>query len=121
MLKKNFLQTKRKGTKKCPFFSFASSNSYMTWSARLVSLKVCVGFSIINFLLFLLKFKFLFNKNHGRFDIETSYFLSKTHTFTPRPQITKLQQNVLKFNDILLSWSSLHLENRNFENVSFSQ
>ena len=53
-----------------------------------------------------------------------------THSFAPRPLISKLQQKVLKFNDICVSWSSpktdletnfLNLENRNFENVSFSQ
>ena len=52
-----------------------------------------------------------------------------THSFAPRPLI-KLQQEVLKFNDICVSWSSpkadlernfLNLENRSFENVSFSQ
>ena len=44
--------------------------------------------------------------------------------------IFKLQQEVLKFNDICVSWSSpktdlvtnlLNLENRSLENVSFSQ
>ena len=52
------------------------------------------------------------------------------HSFAPRPLIFKLQQEVLKFNDIYMSWSSrktdletnfLNLENRSFENVSFSQ
>ena len=51
-----------------------------------------------------------------------------THSFAPRPLIFKLQQEVLKFNDICVSWSStktdlernfLGLENRSFENVSF--
>ena len=53
-----------------------------------------------------------------------------THSFAPRPLIFKLQQEVLKFNDICVSWSSpktdlvtnlLNLENRSLENVSFSQ
>ena len=53
-----------------------------------------------------------------------------THSFAPRPLILKLQQEVLKFNDICVSSSSpktdlganfLNLENRSFENVSFSQ
>ena len=53
-----------------------------------------------------------------------------TYSYAPRPLIFKLQQEVLKFNDICLSWSSaktdlersfLNLENRSFENVSFSQ
>ena len=49
-----------------------------------------------------------------------------THSFAPRPLIFKLQQEVLKFNDICVSWSSrktdlvidLNAENRSFENVS---
>ena len=55
---------------------------------------------------------------------------SHTHSFVPRPLIFKLQQVVLNFDDICVSWSSpktdletsfLNLENRSFENVSFSQ
>ena len=58
---------------------------------------------------------------HGLFDFKT---------FAARPLIFRLQQEVLKFNDICVSWSSpktnlvtnfLSLENRSFENVSFSQ
>ena len=53
-----------------------------------------------------------------------------TYSFAPRPRVFKFQQEVLKFNDICVSWSSpkanldkkiLNLENRSFENVSFSQ
>ena len=52
--------------------------------------------------------------------------IEKPHTVL----IFKLQQEVLKFNEICVSWSSsktdlvrnfLNLENRSFENVSFSQ
>ena len=52
------------------------------------------------------------------------------HSFAPRPLIFKLQEEVLKFNDICGSWNSpktdlitdfLNLENGSFENVSFSQ
>ena len=52
------------------------------------------------------------------------------HSFAPRPLIFKFQEEVLKFNDICVSWSSpktdlvtnfLNLENRSFENISFSQ
>ena len=51
-----------------------------------------------------------------------------THSFAPRPLIFKLQQEVLKFDDICVNWSSpktdletnfLNLENRSFESVSF--
>ena len=50
-----------------------------------------------------------------------------THSFAPRPLISKLQQEVLQFNDICVSWSSpktdlvinfLNPENWRFENVS---
>ena len=50
-----------------------------------------------------------------------------THSFSSRPLIFKLQQEVLKFNDNCVSWSYprtdlatnlLNLENRNFENVT---
>ena len=57
--------------KKCPLFSFASSNSslicdsYISWSTRFVSLKLCVVFSIFDSVSLLLKFTFLFNKMHG--------------------------------------------------------
>ena len=52
-----------------------------------------------------------------------------THNFAPRPLIFKLKQEILRFNDICVSWSSpetdqetnlLNLENRSFENDSFS-
>ena len=36
-------------------------NSYVRWSARFISLKLCVGFSIFDSVLFLWKFIFLFN------------------------------------------------------------
>ena len=51
-----------------------------------------------------------------------------THSFAPRPLIFKLQQEVLKFNDICVSWSSpktdlvtnfLNLENRNIGSFNF--
>ena len=53
-----------------------------------------------------------------------------THSFAPRPLIFKLQQEVLKFDDICISWSSpktdpetifLNLENRSFGNFSYFQ
>ena len=49
-----------------------------------------------------------------------------THSLAPRPLIFKLQEKVLKFNDISVSWKTdmvtnfLNLKNRCFENVSFS-
>ena len=46
-------------------------NSYTSWNSTFISLKGCVWFSIFNFVSFLLKFIFLFNKKHGVFDFKT--------------------------------------------------
>ena len=57
--------------------------------------------------------------------------IKRLHTILrPDLSIFKLQQDVLNFSDICVSWNSpktdlvtnfLNLENRSFENVSFSQ
>ena len=110
-------------------------NSCMSWSTRLISLKLCVGFSIFDSVLFLLKFVFLFNKMLGFFHFKNLIIhfkikvTEKTHTVL-LPDLWFLQQQVLKFNDVRVSCSSpktdlvtnfLNLENRSFENVDFSQ
>ena len=46
----------------------------MSWSTKFDSLKLCVGFSILDFASFLLKFIFLFNKKHGLFGFKISSF-----------------------------------------------
>ena len=51
---------------------FLICDFYMGWSTRFVSLKMCVGFSIFDSVLFLLKFIFLLNKMHGVFHFKTS-------------------------------------------------
>ena len=140
---KKFPSDKINGYKKCLFFSFASSNSsvillicgfYMSWSTSFVSVKMCVGLSIFDFVSPLLKFKFFVQQNawtltlkrHNSLQNENNW--KATHSIASRPLIFKLQQ-VLKFNNICVSYSSpktdlvtnfLDLENRNFENVSFS-
>ena len=79
-------------------------DSYM-WRTRFVSLKLCVGLSIFDSVSFLLKFSFLFNKKHGPLDFNRK----AKHTFALfklRPLIFKLQQQVLKFNDICVNWTS---------------
>ena len=67
-------------------------------------------------------------KRHNSFQNQNNR--EATHSFAHRPLVFKLQQEVSKFNVICVSWSSpktdletncLHLENRSFENVSFSQ
>ena len=45
----------------------------MSWSTSFVSLKLGVGFSIFDSVLFLLKFLFLFNKMDGLFDFKNFY------------------------------------------------
>ena len=67
-------------------------------------------------------------KHHNSFQNKNNR--KATHSFAPRPLIFNLQQEVLKFNDICISWSSaktdlatnfLNLGNESFENVSFTQ
>ena len=92
--------------------------------------KMCVGFYIFNSVSFLLKFIFLFNKTHGLLEKPHKTHRKATYGFAPRLLLFKLQQEVFKSSDIYASWSSpktelvkksLNLENRCFENVSFSQ
>ena len=122
MLKIFFGQNKR--YKKCPLFSFASSNSWRFSFLFAIFIrakaqcsfhlsKLCLGFSIFDSVLFLLlNVIFLFNKKYGLFDFKTSNSLQNqnnrkvTHTFPSRPLIFRLQQEVLKFSDICVSWSS---------------
>ena len=51
---------------------FLICGCYMSWSVRFISLKLCVGCSVFNFVSFLFKFIFLFNKMNGLFDFKTS-------------------------------------------------
>ena len=71
---------------------------------------------------------YLTSKRHNSFHNQSNR--KAAHTFSPMPLILKLQQEVLKFSDICMSWSSpkthletnsFNLENQIFENVSFSQ
>ena len=104
----------------------------MSWSTKFLSLKVFVGFFIFYSVSFLLKFTFLFNKKGGFFDFKLHYSFQNqnnrkaTLAFAPRPLIFKLQQEVLKFSDTCVSWSSpktdlvayfLNPKNQSFENV----
>ena len=128
---------------------FLIRDSYMSWNLRFVSLKVWVGFSIFNSVLFLLKSIFLFNKKAWTLwlqeviTLQTHYVHSTlktrvvfvgysfqnynkgkaTHTFGPRPLIFKLQQEDLKFNDVSVSWNSpktdVETNFLNLENQSF--
>ena len=87
-------------------------DSYMSWSTRFVSLKLCVGSFIFDSVSFLLSLyfcstkclDFLTLKPHNSFQNWNNRKIK--HNFAPRPLIFKLQQEVLKFNDICVSWSS---------------
>ena len=48
--------------------------SYMSWSTRFLYLKLDVGFSICDYVSFLLKFIFLRNKMHGLSDFKRRIF-----------------------------------------------
>ena len=67
-------------------------------------------------------------KRHNSFQNENNR--TATHSFAPRTLNFKLQQEVLKLNDIYMSWSFpkidlvsnfVNFENQSFENVRFSQ
>ena len=80
-VKKNFLRTNETVQKMRSFFFrelqriivlLLICDSYISWSTKFVSLKMFVGFYIFDYISFLLKFIFLFNKLHGLFGFETS-------------------------------------------------
>ena len=52
-----------------PNSSFLTGDSYMSWSTKFFSLKICVGFSIFDSVLILLNFIFLFNQKHLKIKI----------------------------------------------------
>ena len=90
---------------------FLICNSFMSWSTSFVSLKLCVGFSMLlkfYYSVFIKVYIFV-QQTHELFDFKTSQLLSilkDTHSFASRRLIFKLQQEVLKLNDICVSWSS---------------
>ena len=59
-------------------------NSYLSQSARFVSLKVCERFSIFDSVSFLLRSLFLFNRKYGLFDsFQIKNDRKAEHTFAP--------------------------------------
>ena len=81
----------------------------MSWSTRFASLKLWVGFSIFDSVLFLLKFMFLFYKMHGLFDFKIPFkikIIKKPHTVLLSDLWFFNCNKVLKFSDICESWSS---------------
>ena len=97
----------------CPsFFFFLNCHYYIKRSTRGVSLKVYVGFSISDSFLFLLKFTFLFNKKLGLFFWNAIIpfkikITEKAHTILlPDCWFFNLEQKILNFSNIWVSWSS---------------
>ena len=105
----------------------------MSLSTRFVSPKLC-GIFHFRFCFVLIKVYIFVQqksidsltlKRHNSFQNENNR--KTTHYFSPRPLIFTLQQEVLEFNDICVSWSSaktdlvtkaLNPENRCYENIS---
>ena len=110
-------------------------DSYLNWSTRLISLKMCVEFSIFDSASFLLKLMFLFNKKHWLFSFLIITFkiktVEKTSSFTSRTMIFRLQEEIANLiKSAWVGWSSpktdpktnfLNLENWSFEYLTFSQ
>ena len=113
--------SKISGTKNASFFLRAPTHYIFTFNLRFLyklkhklrlSKTVC-GISHFDPIPFFLKFIFLFNmdsltlKRYDSFQNENNR--KATHSFPPRSLIFKLEQEVLKFNDIFVSWSSAKL------------
>ena len=80
---------------------FLICDSYMSWSTRFLSIKLCIGFSIFDSVSFLLKFKFLFKcmdfltlQCHNSFQKYNNR--KATHSFAPKLLIFKLSPNTSK-------------------------
>ena len=75
------------------YFELAILISYISWSKKLISLKLCVGFSVFESVSFLLKFIFFMNsltlKRHNPWKTK---ILKMPNSFAPRPLISNLQQ-----------------------------
>ena len=116
--------------KKCPLFSFVSSNSSQFYFAILVwaeaqwfvSLKLCVRFFNFDSVSFLLKFTFICSIKYM-----DSLTLKRHNSF--KIKIIEKPMTVL-LPDLYVSWNSLKtdlktnflsLENSSFENLTFSQ
>ena len=104
------------------FLSRAPTHDNVTYNLRflyelqhnVVFLKLCVGFYIFDSVFLFdqgLHFRstkcmdFLTLKRHNSFQNQINR--KATHRFAPKSLIFKLQQEVLKFNDTYVSWSSL--------------
>ena len=81
-------------------------DSYMCWSTRFVSLKLCVGFSVFDSDSFLLKFIFLFNKMHGLKNVIIPFkikVIEKLHTVL-LPDLWFLSCNKKFENSMISAW-----------------
>ena len=106
---KNFLQKKINGTKNALFFrSRAPAHHSFTFNLRfLYELKHKVRVSETVCGIFHFRFRFVFIKVYIFPSVQNQNNRKATHRFALKPLIFKLQLEVLKFNDIYVSWSSL--------------
>ena len=87
-------------------------DSYMSWSTRFVSLKLCVEFSIFDSVpfLFYVSLNFCSRKCINSLTLQCQNVnwnnRNATHGFAPKRLIFKLQQEVLKFSYVCGNWSS---------------
>ena len=86
-------------------------DSYMGWSTRFISIKICVEFSIFDSVSCLLSLYVCLTKSMDSLTLKRNNSLQNknnrktTTSFSPRPLIFKLQQEVWKFNDICVKWN----------------
>ena len=139
MLKK-FPSDRIKVTKNAPFLCASSNSSvlllicdtYTTWSIWFISLNLVWDFPFSITSRFYQTLHFCSIKSMDSLTLtRDNSFQNKnsrtaTHSFASRSLIFKLQQEVWKFNDICVSWSSsktnfLNFKNWSFELVTFSQ
>ena len=131
---------KIKSTKNVLFFLLQTLTHHITFDLQLLyELKYKVhlsktvwGFSFSIMFRFYLNFYFCSTKCTDSLTLKHNPFQNEdngkaTHSFAPRPLIFKFQLEVLKFNNICMTWSSpktdqvthfLNPENRSFENMS---
>ena len=76
--------------------SFDSSQFYMAWSTRFVSLKVCWGFFIFDSFSLLLKFIAMFDKKHRLFHFERSFIKRQTSGISSGSEWQRVVQRVTK-------------------------
>ena len=87
-------------------------NSFTSLSLWFIFSKLCRGIFRFVVILVFIKLTFLFKKNDDSWTLKRHNFFQKknngkvNHSFAARPMVFKLQQEVWKFIDAWMSWSS---------------